>query len=113
MDPATKRGRSDVEKGVGRLAGDAGGGDVDRVRPVGQVILGEDERGPAEGVGLDDVGPGLEVAAVDRGDDVRAGQVQVLVAALERFAAEVGGAEVSGLDGRAHGAVEAEDPRLE
>ena len=67
-------------------------------------------RRAAEGVGLDDVGAGREVAL--RGSsriDVGPREHEVLVAALEARPAEVVGGEVGGLDGGAHRAVEDED----
>jgi hypothetical protein len=103
--------RAGRSRELGRsLAGELGGNTVELARPLGQPILGEDDRGPAEGVALDDVGARRQVAAVDIQDHVRAGQDQMLVATLELGTAEVGSAELRRLDRRAHGAVEYEDP---
>src|SRR5439155_1743205 len=65
--------------------------------------------GAPEGVRRDQVGAGLQVGGVDPADDVRARQVQVLVAALVVRAAEVGGREARRLEHRAHRPVEDED----
>ena len=59
----------------------------------------------AEGGGLDDVDADLEEVVVHRGDHVGPGDHQQLVAALERLAAEVVGAEAQRLDVGAEGAV--------
>ena len=56
---------------------------------------------------------GVEIGGVDSGDDVGPREVQVLVAAVERGAAEIGRAEAGGLDHRAHRAVQDEDPARE
>ena len=47
--------------------------------------------------------------AVDRADYVGSGEVEVLVTAFERWAAEVRRREVRGLEHRAHGPVHHED----
>ncbi len=93
-----------------RLAGELGGDPVQLAGALGKAILGEDERRAAEGIGLDDVGPDREVPPVDVEDDVGPGDDQILIAPVEIRAAEVGGREVPGLDGGAHGAVEDQDP---
>ena len=74
------------------------------------------QRVGVEGVGLDDVGAGLEVGAVDVLDELGLGQDQHLGAVLERLgvAAEARAAvvllgRVAGVDQRAHRAVEDED----
>ena len=76
--------------------------------------------GGGEGVGLDDVGAGLEEALVDVADDVRPGEredvavvEQVLLGVGEALAAGVGLVEAVAADGRAHRAVEHEDPVAE
>ena len=53
--------------------------------------------------------PASKIGAVDVDDDVRPRSDQVLVAAFERRAAEIGGREVALLQHGAHGAVEHED----
>ena len=63
----------------------------------------------AEGGGLDRVDAGLEVLVVHLADEVGPGEHEVLVAALERGAAEVVGAEVLALDPGAERAVEDQD----
>ena len=77
---------------------------------VGEPVFGEDHREPAEGVGLHDVGPGLEERAVDRRHGIGARDDEDLVAAFERRPAEVVGRQVEELEARAHGPVEDDDP---
>ena len=60
---------------------------------VGEAVLAEHQRRAAEGVGLDDVAAGREVALVDAVDHVGAGGAEVLVAPLELGAAEVVGGQ--------------------
>ena len=90
---------------VGDRAGDAGGGDVELVGPVGDAVLGEHGGEAAEAGGLDDVDADVEEGGVHPGDDVGPGQAEHLVAALERRSAEVVGGEVEGLHVRAERAV--------
>ena len=71
-----------------------------------QAELRQHDAGGAEGVRLDDVGAGVQKAVVNLRDDLRAGQHQMFVAAVVLGAAEVLGAEILGLDGRPHRAVE-------
>ncbi len=59
-----------------------------------------------EGAGLDDVAPDLEKRLVDRLNDVGAGEDQVVVAPLERLAAEVLRRRMMALNVRPHRAVE-------
>ena len=73
------------------------------------LIFGKHEGGAAEGVGLNDVGAGCEVGAMDIADDVGAGFDQVFVAAFERGAAEVGCRQIAVLEHSAHGPIEYED----
>ena len=61
-----------------------------------------------EGARLDDVAADGEKRLVDRLDDVGPREHEVVVAALERLAAEVLGREVMALDVRPHRAVEDE-----
>ena len=70
---------------------------------VRNVVVGEVGQVAAERVGLDGVGPGLEVRAVDVSQHVRAGVVEDLVAAFEPE--EVVEREVRGLQHGAHGSV--------
>ena len=83
------------------LAGEAGGRLVDLVRAAREAELGEDDRAAAERVRGDDVGAGLEVAAMGVGDDVGARDVELLGAAFVLGAAEIGRAEVAAVDVRA------------
>src|SRR2546422_9910501 len=73
-----------------------------------------------EGVGLDDVGPGLEVLVVDLANHPRTRQREQVVVALqvasgpgETLAAEIAFRELVALDGRAHRAVQYQDAALE
>ena len=91
---------------VGHVAGDAGRGDVELVRPLGDVVLVEHRREAAEAGGLDGVDADVEERPVHARDHVGPGQTQHLVAALERRAAEVVGSEVEVLHVCAERAVE-------
>ncbi len=78
------------------------------------------DAGGAEGVGLDDVGAGLEKAAMDVADHLRLGEreevavvEQVLGGVLEALAANVGFRHAVGADGGAHGAVDDGDAVFE
>ena len=95
--------------GVAGGAGDLRGPAVDLEDLVFQAVLGQHDVGGAEGVGLDDVGPRLQVGAVDLRDDIGPGQDQVFVAPLELGAAEIVGGEVALLELGPHGAVDDED----
>jgi hypothetical protein len=87
---------------LGRLA-------VDLERVLAEAPLLELQARTLEGVGLDHLGAGLEHRGMDPLDHVGAVQHQRLVAlALE--AAVVLGAEIELLQGRAHAAVEDDDP---
>ena len=85
--PATKRGPPrPLRELVGHRAREARRAIVElRHERAGPVVGLRDAVG-IEGVGLDDVGTGLEVGAVDVGDDLRARQRQDVVVALEIMA---------------------------
>ena len=69
MEPATKRGFAAVENwSAAKRASLAAA--VELVGLVAEVVVGEHEARAAEGVGLDDVGAGLQVRLVDVRDDV-------------------------------------------
>ena len=70
-------------------------------RPVRDAVLGEHDREAAERVGLDDVDADVEERAVQLLDDVGPRRAEHLVAALERRAAEVVGAQLGELEVRA------------
>ncbi len=94
---------------VDRLAGEAGGSQVELVDPVLLAVLGQDRCECAEGVGLDDVTAHLEERAVDARNDVGAGHHQQLVAPFEVGATEVIGGQPGQLQVGPHGAVEDHD----
>ena len=66
--PATYRGRSGVARSSSSAvrAGQPGGLEVELVGELLHAVVGQGDRVGVEGVGLDDVGAGLEVLAVDR-----------------------------------------------
>jgi hypothetical protein len=85
-----------------------------------EPVVGLRDGGGAERVGLDDVGAGLEVLAMNRADDVRPREHEHVAVALQLArvraqprAVEVGLGEAAALDHRPHRAVEEEDPRGE
>jgi hypothetical protein len=75
---------------------------------IGDAVLAQRAEVGAETVGLDEVGTGGQVRLVDLTDDVRAGDVEDLVAAL--VALEVVETEVEALQHGAHRPVGNEDP---
>jgi hypothetical protein len=95
------------------LAGELGGALVELEGARGEVVFGEHQRRRAEGVGLHDVGAGVEVGGVEGEDRVGPGGDEDLVAALELRAAEVFGGQVEALEGGAGGAVHHQDALLE
>ena len=88
---------------VGDATRDGGGLLRELADLVGDVVVAEVAQVAAERVGLDRVGPRLEVVAVDLLDDVGAGLVEDLVTALE--VVEVVERQIGILQLRAHGAV--------
>ncbi len=93
---------------VRRLPGDTGARLGQFVHPAGDLVLARGGVIGAEGVRLDAVDARAEVLGVDRTDDVGAGHVQDLVAALEVL--EVLERGVVGLQHRAHRSVGDHDP---
>src|SRR6185369_8666982 len=101
---------------VGGRAREPGRGQIHLARQVAEgIVVLRDARG-AEGVGLDDVGPGREVALVDVADHVGPRQAeqlavvfQVLGVILEALPAVVALGQPEPLDHRAHCAVENRD----
>ncbi len=105
---------------VARLAGEPGRGHVELVGELLHAVVGEGDRRGVEGVRRDQVGAGVEVLAVDRGDQVRRGDAEQVVVALhvgrpvgEPLTAVARLVRPVPLDRRAHGAVEDEDALLE
>ena len=94
---------------LGRLLGEPGRGHVHVVGLVRDAVFGEHQRKGAERGGLDRVDPDREVLGVHLADEVGSGHDEVLVAALERLAAEVVGAEILALDPGAERTVEDQD----
>ena len=104
---------------VGRLAREAGGGDVDVAHERAHAVVLEGDGLGVERVGREHVGPGREVLAVDVQHGVGLREAQDVVVALDgrrpvgegplRAAAEVGLLEAVALEHRAHRAVEHED----
>ena len=85
IEPATKRGRDGSLRGV-LVAGRPRQLRALEVQLVDQrlePVVGLRDRGAAEGVGLDDVAAGLEILAVDVGDDVGPRQHQHVVVAAQ------------------------------
>ena len=102
---------------VGRRARQPGRGVVQLVGHVLHAVVRQRHGVGGEGVGLDDVGARLEVGGVDRADDVglREREQVVVPAELPRPVGEplapvLPLAQAVGLDHRAHGAVEHQDP---
>ena len=73
----------------GRLAGERGGRGVDPLGLVGQPVGRELERVGAEGVGLEQLGAGPDVLAVDVAHQVRLPEVELVVADVEEHAPPV------------------------
>ncbi len=79
---ARSRGISCLDRGAGR-ARELRAFDVQFVRQVLELVVGLAEPGRVERVGLDQIRAGLQVGHVDVADDVRPGQRQQVVVALE------------------------------
>ena len=108
--------RGGTRRRVGRLAGELRRGAVHFVHDRLEAVVGLRDRVGIEGVGLDDVGAGRQVVRVDVADDLRLGQHQQVVVALEirRMVGEARTAvarlvQVVALDHGAHRAVDDED----
>ncbi len=113
MEPATKRGRAPVENSAAAWRASLRRAEVQVVRLRFEPVFGQHQRGAAEGVGLDHVGAGLEVRAMDAEHDVGPRANQVFVAAFQSGAAEVGGGQPALLEHGAHGPIEDEDTLLQ
>ena len=105
--------------GVGRLAGEPGGSDIQLMCDGFKPIIGLGDGLRVEGVGLDDVGAGLQIGVVDLADDVRLGQHKQIVVALQIVAMVLEArapiarlVQLIALDHGAHGAVEDQDALL-
>ena len=102
--------------GVGRLAGQTCGGEIEFPHPVVQPEIGKRHRRRPERAGLDDVGAGVEVGRVDPANRVRLRQHQHVDAVLEVFrmvpepnASIPEFVQAEGVHHRAHRAVEHEN----
>ena len=103
---------------VRRAPGAFGAGLGQLVRQGFQAVIGEGDGLGIKGVGLDDVGPGLQVFAVDVLDDCRLSDIEQVVVAFEVLAlpvlepipAEIGFAQLALLDHGPHGAIQDDDP---
>ncbi len=106
--------------GVGHFAGQARALDVQLVDQFFHTVVGLGHLGGVEGVGLEDVGAGVQVGLLDGLDDVRAAEQQQVVVALhvarpvcEALAAVVLFLQLVALDHGAHAAVEDQDALLQ
>src|SRR5574343_1950200 len=104
---------------IGQHAGQAGAFEIQFVDQLGQVVVGLRDGGRVEGAGLEDIGAGFQVFAMEAADDVGPGQDQQVVVALdvvrvilEALAAVIGFGQPMALDHGAHGAVEDEQALL-
>ena len=79
------------------LLGQANPGGIDLCHLAGQSVARQPESVGAEGVGLQDLGAGLQIVFVDRQDQVWIGKIQLVVAAVDKHPARI--------QHRAHGAV--------
>ena len=99
--------------GVGGVAREFGRGEVQLADPVFEAEVGQGQGGGAEGVGLDDVGPGLQIGRVDPPDRVPLREdedvdavLQILRVVAESLTPEAVLVEPEGVDHGSHGAVE-------
>lgn len=69
--------------GIGHAAGDPRAFDVHLVGQRFHAVVGLGNLRGVEGVGFEDIGPGVEVGLLDRGDDIGLGQQQQIVVALD------------------------------
>ena len=103
-------------EGIHRLAGDLHGGSIEFADEMAHLVVGEGDRGSVKGVRLEDVGPRLEVGAVDVADDLGLSDDEEVVVTLELTgvvgearAAVVRFLQLELLDHGAHRAVEEDD----
>ncbi len=101
---------------VGGLARHLGRISIQLIDQILQLIIGLGNGGRVEGVGLDNVGTGLQIGRMDVADDLRLGDGQQIIVALEvarvvskALAAIIRLLERIALDHGAHGAVEDQD----
>ena len=94
--------------GIRHLAGQFGSALVEGKGLIGDVVFRQHQGGGSEGVGLDHIGTHLQKLAMHGLHRIRAGEHQDFVAALQRWTAEVVGAQVHLLQRGAGGTVEHE-----
>ncbi len=102
--------------GVRRAARHPGGGHIDVPCQILHIIVRHGDGGTVEGVGLDDIGAGVQIITVQLFDHLRLGDAQQVVIALQvgrpirvLAAAVLRFGELQALDHRAHTAVENDD----
>ena len=117
--PATSRGRSAVVYSSHKLARQAGARLVQFAHQMAQAIIFLAGEVGVEGVGLDEIGAGFQILAADIADDLRLGQGEKVVVALqlagmiaEARAAKIIFAQLEALDHHAPGAIEQQQALL-
>ena len=70
------------------------------------MVFRQDHAGAAEGIGLDDVGAGFEVLAMDIQHHIWPRLDQVFIATFERRSAEIRSSQIALLQHGAHGAIQ-------
>ena len=106
--------------GVGCFTRQACGGDIDLVGELLHLIVGHGDAAGVEAVGLDNIRTRLEIGCVNVADDLRLGQHQQVIVALDihmpvgkALATIIRLLEFVALDHGAHGAIQDEDALLE
>ncbi len=101
---------------VGRPTRQCDRGQIQLAHPIGELEIGHRHAGGAERVGLDDVGPGLQILPMDLVDRLGLGEcqdvneiLQVFRVMRQRSATEVGLVEFQRVNHRAHRTVEHQD----
>ena len=109
IEPATNRGRVAVENSSAACRASRAASFILLVDAVFEPVFGQDYRGAAERVRLDDVGARFQVAAMYVEHDVGPREDEVLVAAFQVRAAEILRRQVALLNRGARRAVKHED----
>ena len=107
-------------KFVGDLARDFRARDIEFMNVMFEAVIERGNRVRVECVGLDDVGAGFEILALNRLHDLRLRDIQhvVILPQVPRVLQELGAAKrrfvkLLRLDHRAHGAIQNDDPLLQ